>query len=186
MRNISQKACVVPLALALALAVSCKGAPGANTSGGAGAGGAADGGAENIVFVPGINGIIGIEWKLIEVRFSVVRAETAAARFSRLELAELGMEDAYTLCFDRERISGMAAPNRYFAPYEEGEGKALSIGVIGGTLMAALREPESLNEREYFGYLENTVAWDLIRNQLLLHTRDGQGGEAVLVFEAGS
>ncbi|MDR1351970.1 MAG: META domain-containing protein, partial [Treponema sp.] len=138
---------------------------------------------ENIVFVPGINNVIGIEWRLIEVRSSV---ETAASRFSRQELAELGMEDAYTLRFDKERISGLAAPNRYFAPYEEGEGKALSIGVIGGTLMAAFREPESLNEREYFGCLENTVAWDLIQNQLQLHTRDGQGGEAVLVFEAGS
>jgi hypothetical protein len=50
--------------------------------------------------------------------------------------------------------------------------------------MASFREPESLKEREYFNYLENTARWDLIQNQLLLYTRNEQNEEIVLVFEA--
>ncbi|MDR1411184.1 MAG: META domain-containing protein [Spirochaetaceae bacterium] len=182
MRNFPKKAGIAPLALVLALAISCKGAPeasGANVPAGAGT---AENGAENIVFVPGFNDVVGIEWRLIGVRAS---AENAAARFSRRELAEIGMENAYTLHFDGKQLSGVAAPNRYFAPYEEGAGKALSIRAIAGTLMTAFREPENLKEREYFDYLENTGRWDLVRNQLQLYTRDGQGRAAVLIFEAG-
>jgi heat shock protein HslJ len=167
MRNLAKNIGILPLVTALILAASCKSAPVAG---------------ENVVFVPMLKNIAGIEWKLIEVRSS---AEDPVSRFSREELAEIDMENAYTLRVDEERLSGTGAPNRYFAPYEEGEGKTLSVKAIAGTLMASFREPESLKEREYFNYLENTARWDLIQNKLLLYTRNEQNEEIVLVFEAG-
>jgi heat shock protein HslJ len=130
--------------------------------------------------VPVFSDIIGKEWKLVEIMSS---ADTAARRFSRGELAEIGMEQAYTLRFEEERLNGVGAPNRYSAPYESGAGQALSIKAVAGTLMASFREPESLKEREYFGYLENADKWDLAQGKLQLHTRNERGGEAVLIFE---
>ncbi|MDR0452710.1 MAG: META domain-containing protein [Treponema sp.] len=167
MKNISKNISII--LLAVVLAVSCTSAP-------------AGDGAENAAAGPGFDGITGIEWRLVGVSSS---AEIAAARFSRRELAEIGMENAYTLRFDEGRLGGTAAPNGYFAPYEEGAGKTLSVKAVAGTLMAGIREPESLKEREYFVYLENAGRWDLIRNQLHIYTRDGQGREAVLIFDAG-
>jgi heat shock protein HslJ len=181
MRNILRKTLALPLVAAAVLTVSCKNTP--DTPPGTDAPAVAGNGAGNIVFVPGFNDIIGVEWKLVEVRSS---AESAAARFSRKELAEAGMENAYTLRFDEKQLSGTGAPNRYFAPYEEGAGKTLSVKAIAGTLMAVLKEPESLKEREYFKYLENVSGWDLVQNRLQLRTRDEQGAETVLIFEAVS
>jgi heat shock protein HslJ len=167
MKNPVENVCTL-LIITAVFATSCKSPPSAASG-------------ENVVFVPGIGAIAGIEWRLVEVR---APAGNPASRFSREELAEAGMENAYTLRFDKERLSGMGAPNRYSAPYEEGAGKALSIKAIAGTLMASFREPESLKEREYFNYLERVNRWDLIQNKLLLYTRNEQGEETVLVFEA--
>jgi heat shock protein HslJ len=77
----------------------------------------------------------------------------------------------------------MGAPNRYFAPYELGEDRALSIKTVGGTLMASFKEPESLKEREYFAYLQNVTRWDLVQGQLQLHGTNAEGEETVLIFE---
>jgi heat shock protein HslJ len=166
MKNLAENVCSLLIVTAL-LAASCKSVP-PSASG------------ENVVFVPGIGAIAGIEWKLAEVR---APAGNPASRFSRGELAEAGMENAYTLRFDKDRLSGTGAPNRYSAPYEAGAGKTLSVKAIAGTLMASFREPESLKEREYFNYLERVARWDLIQNKLLLYTRNEQGEETVLVFE---
>jgi heat shock protein HslJ len=183
MRNRARNAAILPLVTALVLACSCKSAPDAGPGAHDPAGNGGDeNAAENVVFVPGLKDVTGIEWKLIEVRSS---AGDSVSRFSREELAETGMENAYTLRFDNERLSGTGAPNRYFAPYKEGGEKTLSVKAIAGTLIANFREPENLKEREYFNYLENAGKWDLIQNKLLLYTRNGQGEEIVLVFEAG-
>jgi heat shock protein HslJ len=130
---------------------------------------------------PSFNDIIEKEWKLTEIKSS---PDTAASRFSRQELAEIGMENAYTLRFEEDRLAGMGAPNRYFAPYEQGEGQALSVKAIAGTLMASFREPDSLKEREYFTFLENVERWDLVQGKLHLHTKNEQGEETTLIFEA--
>jgi heat shock protein HslJ len=127
---------------------------------------------------PVFSDVIGKEWKLSEVRSSA-----AASRFSRQELVEIGMGNAYTLRFDEERLAGMGAPNRYFAPYEPGEEQALSIKLIASTEMASFRDPESLKEREYFAYLQNVNKWDLVQGKLQLHSVNVQGEETVLVFE---
>jgi heat shock protein HslJ len=175
MRNISRKICILPFVIVAVLAVSCGSAP--DTPSGA-SGPAA-----------GFGAITGKDWKLVEVRSSVnasadAGADAETSRFSRGELAEAGMENAYTLRFDGERLSGMGAPNRYSAPYTQGAGQTLSIGAIAGTLMASFQEPENLKEREYFDYLENVNKWDFVQGQLRLIARNGRGEETVLVFEA--
>jgi hypothetical protein len=50
--------------------------------------------------------------------------------------------------------------------------------------MASFREPESLKEREYFTFLETVNKWDLAQDKLQLYTRNEQGAEIVLIFEA--
>ena len=96
--------------------------------------------------------------------------------------AAAGFGETYTLRFDEERLSGMGAPNRYFAPYASGEGNSLSIGMVAGTLMAPLFENENLKESEYFAYLGKARRWELRNGKLNLYSSSIDGGEAVLVF----
>jgi heat shock protein HslJ len=111
------------------------------------------------------------------------------------------MGDSYTLRFDPAnsaqtpaqaspespvnpagRLTGRGAPNRYTAPYELGEGQAISIQPIAGTLMASFREPPGLSEGDYFAYLEGAVQWDLSTEKLYLKSRGTAGEEVTLVF----
>jgi heat shock protein HslJ len=168
---------IFPFVIAMVLAVSCGSAPGTPS------------GTDGPAPAAGFNGITGKDWKLIEVRLSAdtspsAGTDTGASHFSRRELAEAGMENAYTLRFDEERLSGIGAPNRYSAPYTRGAGQTLSVRAIATTLMAAVREPENLKEREYFDYLENVNKWEFVQGQLRLISRNGLGEETVLIFEA--
>jgi heat shock protein HslJ len=137
---------------------------------GACTGGAAARGAE-------FGDIQGKEWKLAGIR-------TAAgdSAFNRGTLEKEGFGGAYTLRFDGERLSGMAAPNRYTGPYALGEGQTLEIKRIASTLMASLTEPSALKEAEYFAYLEKAGRWALVEGRLELHTESPGGESAVLVF----
>jgi heat shock protein HslJ len=127
---------------------------------------------------PKFSDVSGKEWKLIEVR---VQPENI--RFDRSTLIAEGFGEIFTLNFDVERISGMAAPNRYFAPYELGASQAISVKNVAGTLMAPLREPEKLKEKEFFNYLHNAYKWNLNKEgRFELLTKGDDGGEAVLVF----
>jgi heat shock protein HslJ len=124
------------------------------------------------------NDVAGKEWELIEVRTALGPTE-----FNRAALESAEMGDAYTLRFDGERLAGKGAPNRYTAPYQLGEGDAISIQPIAGTLMASFREPPGLGEREYFNYLEKVSRWDLAQDELRLYTLNPVGEEAVLMFK---
>jgi heat shock protein HslJ len=125
------------------------------------------------------NDVAGKEWELIEVRTALGPTEFNRAA---LEVAEMG--DAYTLRFDGERLAGKGAPNRYTAPYQLGEGDALSIQPIAGTLMASFREPPGLGEREYYNYLEKVSRWDLEQDLLCLYTQNSADEEVVLAFKS--
>jgi heat shock protein HslJ len=181
MRNTSKNARILLFVIVAVLAFSCKSVP--DTPSGV-SGPVPDEAAKSAVSpasVPGFDGVTGKDWKLTGVRSS---SGSAASRFSRRELAEAGMENAYTLRFDKERLSGMGAPNRYSAPYTQGAGQTLSIRAIAATLMASTREPENLKEPEYFDYLENVEKWDLVQGELRLISRNRGGGETALIFEA--
>jgi heat shock protein HslJ len=123
-------------------------------------------------------GIQGKEWILAEVK------GPSPVTLDRQELEAGGLGDVYTIKFDAGMASGRGAPNRYRGPYTLGNGRALTIGSLAGTLMAAVNEPESLKESEYYAYLDSVSSWDLKNGRLELYSKDQSGAEAVLVFDA--
>jgi heat shock protein HslJ len=154
-QSFSKKIVVVPACMAFFLALSCAGTPP----------GTAD-----------FSAVLGRDWQLIALR------TVGGSEFDRGELEALEMGDAYTLRFDEDRVSGKGAPNRYFAPYELREGAGISIQAMGSTLMASFQEPPGLKEGDYFAYLQGTDRWELVGEELRLHTRDPQGREMILVY----
>ena len=151
------------LAFAAAVAASCAGAP--KTSGEQAA-------------VTDFSAVRDRDWDLAEIRTGQKRIVIDFGE----EWDEEGSEKFFTLRFDAEQISGVGAPNRYRAPYSTGDNNAVSIGLIAGTLMAPLREPEVLKEQEYFALLQKAVRWNLVREYLELYCENASGGETVLVF----
>ncbi|MHB9293679.1 hypothetical protein Holit_02808 [Hollandina sp. SP2] len=123
--------------------------------------------------------IAGKEWKLM-----ALKTVSGNQEFNRQNLATEGWGSAYTLYFDISRLSGTAAPNRYFAPYTLGEGQAISIQVIASTLMMSFNETPELSESTYFAYLEKVNCWDLFQGKLRLYTCYPDGQQDVLFFSA--
>ncbi|MDR2617437.1 MAG: META domain-containing protein [Treponema sp.] len=121
--------------------------------------------------------IRGREWILAEVKGA------SPVVLDRQKLGAGGLGDVYTIKFDAELVSGKGAPNLYRGPYTLGEGRALTIGSVAGTLMAAINEPEDLKESEYYAYLGGVSRWDLKKDRLELYSKDRSGAEAVLVFD---
>jgi heat shock protein HslJ len=116
------------------------------------------------------------EWKLI-----AVQTEPGNITFDRNQLIDEGFGDIFTIRFT-DRAGGKGAPNNYFGPYEAGKDRSLSIQNVAATLMAPIREPEKLKERDFFNYLENVYRWDINQENLELFTRGEDGVEAVMVF----
>jgi heat shock protein HslJ len=116
------------------------------------------------------------EWKLI-----AVQTEPGNITFDRNRLIDEGFGDIFTIHFT-DRVSGKGAPNRYFGPYEAGNDRSLLISNVAATLMAPIREPEKLKERDVFNYLENVYRWDINQGNLKLFTKGEGGVEAVMVF----
>jgi heat shock protein HslJ len=129
---------------------------------------------------PKFSDVSGKEWLLVEVR-----TKDENIKFDRKKLASEGFKIIFTLKFDKERLSGIGAPNRYTAPYSLGENRAISVQAVAGTMMAAIREPEKVKERDFFAYLQNASKWDLVKGKLELYTQDANGEEAVLIFARG-
>jgi heat shock protein HslJ len=121
--------------------------------------------------------IQGKAWALDEII-----TESGVILINRQKLESIGMGDAFTLFIDEERISGKGAPNRYFAPYVPGKDQKLSIGPIAGTLMMSIAEPEDIQEREYYDYLEQINHWELTKGKLELFTETLDGDPVILVF----
>ena len=117
------------------------------------------------------------EWKLIDVRIN-----NNSINFDRNTLAVERLGEVYTLTLGSERLSGIGAPNRFFAPYTLGNNQAISVGNVAGTLMAAFREPDKLREHEYFVYISNAYKWNLVNNRLELSSKGEDGSDVVLVF----
>jgi heat shock protein HslJ len=101
---------------------------------------------------------------------------------NRQKLAADGMGDAFTLMVDTERISGKGAPNRYLSPYTLGGDQEISISPIAGTLMMSIVEPEGIQEREYYNYLEQVNQWLLTGDTLELYSETPEGDPITLVF----
>jgi heat shock protein HslJ len=110
------------------------------------------------------------DWKLVEIR---IEPESIIINES---------DDFFTLRFDKERVNGIGAPNRYFAPYLLADKQGITIKAIAQTQMAALFEPEELKEYDFFFYLQNTTKWNIAGKNLELQSMDKDGVAAVLVF----
>jgi heat shock protein HslJ len=121
--------------------------------------------------------IKGKEWVLAEVKKA-----SGTIRLDRQKLEADGFSGVFTLIFQDERINGKGAPNNFFGPYTAGEGKALTIGTVAGTLMAPFKEPEGLKESEYFAYLGKVTRWDLRDGRLELYSADSAGKEVLLIY----
>ena len=122
--------------------------------------------------------VLGKEWILAELRNA-----GNVIRIDRNKLSTDNMAGYFTVSFQESQVNGVGAPNRFFGPYTAGGGRALSLGNLASTLMMAFKEPDNLNEREYFAYLSKVNRWDLRGGKLELCTYNSGGGEAVLVFE---
>jgi heat shock protein HslJ len=117
------------------------------------------------------------EWKLV-----AVKAGPEDIVFDRNRLVDEGFGDIFTIQF-ADQVSGKGAPNRYFGPYEAGKDLSLAIKNVASTLMAPIREPEKLKERDFFTYLGNAYRWNLNKEkQLELSTKGEDGAETVMVF----
>jgi heat shock protein HslJ len=121
--------------------------------------------------------VLGRVWALDELV-----TESGAIIINRGKLEADGMGDTFTLQADAERISGMGAPNRYFSPYRVGEDQEIAISPIAGTLMMGLVDPEGLQEREYFNYLEQANQWRLTGDKLELHSETPEGDPVIMIF----
>ena len=122
-------------------------------------------------------GVLEKELKLIDVRIN-----NKSIGFSRDALALEGFGEIFTLTFGSERLNGVAAPNRYFAPYSLGSNQSISVSNIAGTLMAPIREPDKLKESEFISYIENAYKWSMVKNNLELSSKGKNGSDVVLVF----
>ena len=117
------------------------------------------------------------EWVLIEVK---TRPQTIIISQNSQEM--MGFENIYTLRFDDDRLNGIAAPNRYSAPYKLDRNQAITVQLIAATLMAPIIEPENLKENEYFIYLQNARKWNISKGRLELHTTGTNNVRAVLIY----
>ena len=97
-----------------------------------------------------------------------------------------GFGDYYTLQFLKQesvQIAGKASPNRYFGPYEQGEGRELLIPNVASTMMASFADPVDLKEYDYFAYLGKVRSWNASTDgQLELYTQNADGEEVILVY----
>ena len=126
---------------------------------------------------PPFSTVMNRDWNLAEIR---TKPENII--IDRGKLKEEGFGDVFTLRFDTERVNGIGAPNRYFAPYTPADKQGITIKTVAQTQMLAIREPEKLKEHEFFVYLQNVTKWNLTKENLELYSTGEDGAEAVLVF----
>jgi len=127
--------------------------------------------------VPEFSTVMNKDWNLAEIR---TKPENII--IERGKLKEEGFGDIFTLRFDTERVNGIGAPNRYFAPYTLADKQGITIKTVAQTQMLAIREPEKLKEHDFFVYIQNVTKWNFVKENLELYSTGENGAEAILVF----
>jgi heat shock protein HslJ len=117
----------------------------------------------------------GKEWMLSEVKGA---EKNVTIDRKKLELEN--MLGFFTVNFQEGQTSGTGAPNRFTGPYTAGDNRSLSFGNLAGTKMMALREPDGINENEYFACLSGVTRWDLRDGKLELYS--AADGGTTLIF----
>jgi len=126
---------------------------------------------------PRFSAVMNKDWNL-----AAVRTKPENIIIDRGKLKEEGFGDIFTLRFDAERVNGIGAPNRYFAPYTLADKQGITIKMVAQTQMLAIREPEKFKEKYFFFYLQNTTKWNIAKENLELYSTGEDGAEVVLVF----
>jgi len=129
----------------------------------------------------GFSSVAGKEWKLIEVRInSELRREIL---FDRASLNRETQGTYYTIKFETENLGGVAAPNRFNAPYALGEQEGdISISPMRSTMMASLLQPLKLRESDFLQFMQNVYKWELVNGNLVLLTKNEGGDEIRMLF----
>ena len=126
---------------------------------------------------PNVSDLTDKDWKLIKVH--VAGADTL---FSRDSLPKIGGEDYFTLKVDGQTLSGKGAPNLYSGPYTQNSDKTISVKPLRSTLMAAIFEPDTLKEHDFYAYLQNAYEWKIVKNNLEINSKTKDGKDVRLVF----
>ena len=116
------------------------------------------------------------DWKLIEVWL-----DGKMTNYNRKDLEVQKISEFFNLKFDAENFSGVAAPNRYSAPYTV-DGKKIKAMPARSTLMAAIWQPENLKEHDYFIYMQNISEWAINGGKLELTSKTEDGHPVKLVY----
>jgi heat shock protein HslJ len=125
---------------------------------------------------PSFAEVQGKVWALEEIV-----SDAGGTVINRQKLELNGKGDVFTLRVDEDMISGKGAPNRYSSPYTL-NGQEISISPIKTTLMMSIGEPEDIQEREFYDYLEQVNQWELIGDKLELHSETPDGDPVIMIF----
>jgi heat shock protein HslJ len=92
--------------------------------------------------------------------------------------------DIYTIRFEANRLTGIGAPNTYFASYSVGEYSDLSIWGVGSTRVSPIFQEKAFSENEYFKCLKSAATWYRLEEKLVLYTypEDDYDNPLILVF----
>jgi len=131
--------------------------------------------------VSSFSGVMGKDWKLIEVDV-YGRPFERIALYDRNELKKHKVGNVYTMNFNNEMVSGTGAPNKYTAPYTLGDGNSLTIGLIKSTLMAPIVQPEKLQEQVFYNYMQKVEQWSMEEDKLVLQSKADNGNIVKLIF----
>ncbi|MCL2230809.1 MAG: META domain-containing protein [Treponema sp.] len=124
--------------------------------------------------------VMGKDWKLIEVQVDSTIGRVV--RYNRNDLRRENIANIYTMNFNNEQISGVGAPNRFTAPYTQGEEQSLEVQPVSSTLMAALIQPERLQEQVFFKYLQSANKWEITDGNLIIHTKTEDNSAVRMIF----
>jgi hypothetical protein len=118
------------------------------------------------------------KWILSEVRIGY-----GYVVLDRELMAGNQMSDYYSLQFINEGVNGVAAPNRYYAPYALVESNNVMIHPVASTLMASSLAIGVLDEQKFFSLLQNMKRWSEINSILHIYSTEGEAN-TTLVFTA--
>lgn len=120
----------------------------------------------------------GVDWYLMQLKTG-----DAIINIDRDTLEADGMGEWFSLRFSNDRVSGMAAPNRYSAEYQNPDNSTIAIGLIASTKMLAFKDVPSLKEHAYLEHLQKVTRREFSAFGYLELSYTGADGKRVtLVF----
>jgi heat shock protein HslJ len=127
--------------------------------------------------------INGVDWMLSEIK---TPSRTIVLNRQKFE-AEGMPADMFSLRFDKEkRLSGKAAPNRFFTECNWGDNSTLTLKQVASTQMFSFKEQDQLKEQDFFNYLAKVQKYSITPEGYLelFISPDGNGQSTVLIFKA--